>query len=105
GAPRAGPSEDVDSVPLGSEYRPHQDTYKPSPNPQADTVIANERCSSPSGPPVPGQATPVQPAGPQKTKRGKPVRIDGTVLRLSTDELVRLAPRLRPYLTTPQAGW
>ena len=33
------------------------------------------------------------------------VRIDGTVLRLSTDELVRLATRLRPYLTTPQPAW
>ena len=96
-ATRTGPSEEVDLDPKGSEYRPHQNTYKPSPNPQADTVIANEGCSSLSEPPVPGQATPAQPA--------QPVRIDGTVLRLSTDELVRLAPRLRPYLTTPQPAW
>ena len=54
---------------------------------------------------VPGQATPEPPAGPQETKPAKPVRIDGTVLRLSTDELVRLAPRLRPYLTTPAPTW
>ena len=54
---------------------------------------------------VPSQATPEQPAGPQETKPAKPVRIDGTVLRLSTDELVRLAPRLRPYLTTPAPTW
>ena len=27
------------------------------------------------------------------------------MLRLSTDELVRLAPRLRPYLTTPAPAW
>jgi hypothetical protein len=27
------------------------------------------------------------------------------VLRLSTDELVRLAPRLRSYLTTPTPTW
>jgi replication initiation protein RepC len=27
------------------------------------------------------------------------------VLRLSTEELVRLAPRLRPYLTTPNPTW
>ncbi len=104
-ATRAGPSEEVDSDPLGSEYRPHQYTYKPSPNPQVDTVIANEECSSLSEPPLPEQATPEQPAGPQETKPAKPVRIDGTVLRLSTDELVRLAPRLRPYLTTPQPAW
>jgi hypothetical protein len=55
GATRAGLSEAVDSDPKGSEYRPHQDTYKPSPNPQTDTVIAPETCSSPSALPVPGQ--------------------------------------------------
>jgi replication initiation protein RepC len=104
-ATRAGPSEAIDSDPKGSEYRPHQNTYKPSPNPQADTVIAHEKCSSPSELPVPGQATPAQPAGTQETKPAQPVRIDGTVLRLSTDELIRLAPRLRPYLTTPQPAW
>ena len=31
------------SDPKGSEYRPHQDTYKPSPNPETDTVIAPEK--------------------------------------------------------------
>jgi replication initiation protein RepC len=50
---------------------------------------------------VPGQATPEQAAGLQETKPAKPARIDGTVLRLSTDELVRLAPRLRGYLAMP----
>ena len=49
-ATRAGPSEAVDSDPLGPENRPHQNTYNPSPNPQADTVIANEGCSSSAGP-------------------------------------------------------
>ena len=33
------------------------------------------------------------------------MRIDGTVLRLSTDELVEVKPRLWPYLTTPQPAW
>jgi replication initiation protein RepC len=56
-------------------------------------------------PSVPGQAPPVQPSARQETKPAKPERIDGTVLRLSTDELVRLAPRLRPYLTTSQPAW
>jgi len=104
-ATRAGPSEAVDSDPLGPENRPHQDTYNPDSNPQADTVIAAEECSAPAGPAVPGQAPPELPAGPQAAKPAKPVRIDGTVLRLSTDELVRLAPRLRPYLTTPVLTW
>jgi replication initiation protein RepC len=102
---RVGPSEAVDSDPLGPENRPHQNTYNPSLNPQADTVIAPERCNSPAGPAVPGEATPELPAGPQEAKPVTPVRIDGTVLRLSTDELVRLAPRLRPYLTTPVPTW
>ena len=34
--------EAVDSDPLGPENRPHQYTYKPSLNPEQDTVIANE---------------------------------------------------------------
>jgi replication initiation protein RepC len=54
---------------------------------------------------VPGQATPERAAGLQETKPAKPARIDGTVLRLSTDELVRLAPRLRGYLATPAPSW
>jgi replication initiation protein RepC len=104
-ATRVGPSEAVDSDPLGPENRPHQHTYNPSPNPQVDTVIANEECSSPAGPVVASEAPPQLPAGPQETKPAAPVRLDGTVLRLSTDELVRLAPRLRPYLTTPMPTW
>jgi replication initiation protein RepC len=54
---------------------------------------------------VPGPAAPEQPASSQETKPAKPARIDGTVLRLSTDELVRLAPRLRGYLATPAPSW
>ena len=104
-ATRAGPSEAVDSDPLGPENRPHQDTYKPSENPQADTVIANEECNSPAGSAVPSPATPERQTGLQETQPAMPVRVDGTVLRLSTDELVRLAPRLRPYLTTPTPSW
>ena len=53
----------------------------------------------------PGQATPERPASPPKPQPPKPARIDGTVLRLSTDELVRLAPRLRGYLATPAPTW
>jgi replication initiation protein RepC len=104
-ATRAGPSEAADSDPLGPENRPHQDTYNSSPNPQADTVIAAERCSQPAGTTEPGKVMPEQPAGPQDPKPAPPARIEGTVLRLSTEELVRLAPRLRPYLATPVPTW
>ena len=51
---------------------------------------------------MPGQASR---SGPQETKPPKPARVDGTVLRLSPDELVRLAPRLRDYLATPVSSW
>jgi replication initiation protein RepC len=38
-ATRVGPSEAVDSGPKGPENRPHQYTYNPHVNPQADTVV------------------------------------------------------------------
>jgi replication initiation protein RepC len=67
--------------------------------------MANEGCSAPAGGVLPGQAPLEQPAAPPETKPARPARIDGTVLRLSTDELVRLASRLRSYLTTPTPAW
>ena len=39
-----------------------------------------------------------QGAGPERTD-------NGTVLRIKTDELVQLAPRLRPYLRTSSPAW
>ena len=104
-ATRAGPSEAMDSAPLGPENRPHQDTYNSSPNPKVDTVNASEGCNPPAGPGVPGLAPPERQLSPQRAQPAKPVRLDGTVLRLSTEELVRLAPRLRPYLATPTPNW
>jgi len=101
----AGPSQAVDSDPKEPENRPHQYTYKPENYPREDTVIAHEECRSPTGIAVPSQATPEPPAVQQETKPVKPARIDGAVLRLSTDELIRLAPRLRGYLATPEPTW
>jgi len=100
-----GASETVDSAPLGPENGPHQNTYNSALNPQTDTVIANEGCSAPAGDAVPTQAAPAAPATPQAAKPARPERVEGTVLRLSTEELVRLAPRLRPYLTVPTPTW
>ncbi|HVA89067.1 MAG TPA: plasmid replication protein RepC, partial [Chloroflexota bacterium] len=100
-----GVSEAVDSDPLGPESRPHQYTYKPDANPKLDTVMAQEACNSSAGSTVPTQAAPERPAGRGETKPANPVRMDGTVLRLSTDELVRLAPRLRDYLASPTPTW
>jgi len=101
----AQPSERADSAPLGPENRPHQDTYNPTLNPQTDTVIANEECSAAAGEAVPAQAAPEPPPAPQAAKPARPERVEGTVLRLSTEELVRLAPRLRPYLAVPTPTW
>jgi replication initiation protein RepC len=98
-------SEVVDSTPLGSENRPHLYTYKSTLNPKQDTVIAQEGCNSPPGAGVPDKAKPERPVGPQDTKPASSLRPDGTVLRLSTEELVRFAPRLRPYLLTPTPTW
>lgn len=103
--PTAGPAETVDSNPWGPESGPHYHTYKSPQNPKSDTVIAPEQCSAPTGEAVPAQAAPEPTATSQETKSAPLVRVEGTVLRLSTEELVRLAPRLRPYLTTQTPTW
>ena len=71
----------------------------------ANAMTDNGRSKSPAASTVASQATPERPASPQETKPAKPARLDGTVLRLSIDELVRLAPRLRGYLATPAPTW
>ena len=101
----AGLSETVVSDPKGPENRPHQYTYNLTPDPESDTVMAREACKSPAESPVTGPATPEPPTEQQANRPAKPTRTDGTVLKLSTDELVRLAPRLRGYLTTPTPTW
>lgn len=99
-----GRAETVDSDPKGPENRPHYYTYKLSPYPSEDTVMASEESSrrreagADPAPLVQGEAAPQH--------RDRPPRTDsGTVMRLTTDELVRLAPRLRPYLRTSSPNW
>src|SRR5271169_2778134 len=84
-------SESVNPDPLGAENGPHQYTYKPSPDPQEDTVIANEAGSDAGRTAV---TPPPAPAAPAKAETGR-------VLKVLPDELVRLAPRLKPYLRRP----
>ena len=103
--------EAVNSDPKGSENGPHQYTYKPSLYPEQDTVVASEGCKSASD----GVACDPQTPAPQERAheeekagagQGRPVRTDsGTVMRLSTNELTLLAPRLRSYLKTPTPAW
>ena len=85
----------VNTTPEQPENRPHQHNYKPNPNPEQDTVITTEKCSmageeSPSPVPVP------EPRHcPEKDRRHG----------IAADELVRLAPKLRPYLEHPSPTW
>jgi replication initiation protein RepC len=90
------------------ENRPHQYNYKLNSNPLEDTVIASERSKSGVAGTDSSQAPPVGPRDRQEGQRDQAERTDnGTVLRIKTDELVRLAPRLRPYLagTNQLASW
>jgi replication initiation protein RepC len=85
----------VESDPKGAENRPHYNNYKPTPNPEQDTVIAAKECSRAGDRPVlsfPGQ---------EKRKRPEKGMIHG----IAPDELVRLAPKLKPYLRRPSPNW
>jgi replication initiation protein RepC len=104
----------VDSDPKGAENGPHQYTYKPSLYPEQDTVVASKVCRADRGE---DRAELETPALPQERENGagesaaKPPGVNiprtdsGTVMRLSTDELMHLAPRLRAYLKTPTPAW
>jgi replication initiation protein RepC len=85
----------VDSNPKPAENRPHQHSYKPSPDPEQDTVIASNECSGAGEAPLaPSQV-------PEARQRPEKDRVHGIV----PDELVRLAPKLRSYLEGPNPTW
>lgn len=99
-------SGDVNTDPRGPENRPHILTTKQDSDPHKDTVVASEESSSGAEAAVPDPEATVRRNRPREVKTARPARTDtGTVMRLSTDELVRLAPRLRPYLTTASPAW
>ena len=85
----------VDSDPKGAENRPHYNNYKPTPDPNKDTVIASEDCSGR------GEGTVPQPQAPEPRKRPEKEMVHG----IAPDELVRLAPKLKPYLRRPNPTW
>jgi replication initiation protein RepC len=76
-----------------AENGPHQHNYKPTPYPKQDTVIAAKECSR-------GEEKP-DPEGSQSRNRSD----RGMVHGIAPDELVRLAPRLKPYLRRPSPNW
>jgi replication initiation protein RepC len=85
----------VDSDPKGAENRPHQYNYNPTPNPDQDTVITSNECSSEEErPPAPSRP-------PERRQLPEKTRVHGMV----PDELVRLAPKLRPYLEQSNPTW
>jgi len=87
--------QDVKKAPSEVENEPHQYTYNPTPNPLKDTVIATKNSS---GAPVPSGSQ-----SPEPEPQTKPEK--GTVHGIRPDELVRLAPRLKPYLRRPSPTW
>jgi replication initiation protein RepC len=87
--------KDVKKAPSRVENEPHQYTYKPNPYPSQDTVIASNTSS--------GAGEPSAPQPSESELRQRPEK--GTVHGVRPDELVRLAPRLRSYLSRPNPTW
>lgn len=85
----------VNIDPKGAENGPHQYTYKPSPYPREDTVIAGSEESSRIG----------EAGAPAQTPGRRDVAERGRVLKLAPDELVRLAPRLKLHLRRADPTW
>ncbi|WP_158920908.1 plasmid replication protein RepC [Acidisphaera sp. S103] len=99
-------SKPVNSDPKEPENRPHQYNYKPSSYPQEETVVASKESKSGVANTDLDQAPAVRAKGQQEGQGDRVARTDnGTVLRIKTDELVQLAPRLRPYLRTSSPAW
>jgi replication initiation protein RepC len=98
----------VDSNPKEPENRPHYYNYNPTSNLEKDTVIAAKECSEVGAAP----SSPLQQAVSQGIKIQDPVSRPvpqhdpgGLVDRISADELARLAPALRKYLSGPNPNW
>src|SRR3954454_19762976 len=77
----------VDSDPKGAENRPHYNNYQTDSYPEKDTVIAAKECSGGGEGLAPSRR---EPGVRKQPERG---REDG----IAPDELVRFAPKLKPY--------
>jgi replication initiation protein RepC len=85
----------VESDPKGAENRPHQYNYNPTLDPKQDTVIAAKECSGAGEEGVSQIPASVPPKSPE----------EGMVHGIRPDELVRLTPKLQPYLRRPNPTW
>jgi replication initiation protein RepC len=85
----------VETAPKEPENRPHQYNYNQTSDPDQDTVIAAKKCSGQAGEAISQTRAPVPPRSPEK----------GMVQGIRPDELVRLTPKLKPYLRHPNPTW
>jgi replication initiation protein RepC len=98
--------DSVDFDPKGPENQPHIYNYKPSLHPERMTVIASEESKSEAARPVSNTDETVPPKEGQGIATPPKARTDqGTVMKLSPEELTCLAPRLRLYLKSGQPAW
>jgi replication initiation protein RepC len=85
----------VETDPQQPENRPHQYNYNLTLDPNQDTVIAANKCSGEGREDVSQTPAPVPPKRPEK----------GMVHGIRPDELVRLTPKLKPYLRRATPAW
>jgi replication initiation protein RepC len=85
----------VDSAPKEPENRPHQYNYKPTLDPDQDTVIAAKDCSGE------GEGAGAQYPAPEQRQHPEKGMVHGT----RPDELPQLTPKLKPYLQQPNPAW
>ncbi len=87
--------KDVKKTPSQPENAPHYYIYDPKPYPNPDTVTTSNTGSEAQEAPVGSPAAPEAPKRPEK----------GSVHGIRPEELVKLAPRLKPYLHRPDPTW
>ncbi|MCF3948267.1 plasmid replication protein RepC [Acidiphilium iwatense] len=96
-------SDTVEMCPKGHQNVPHITPTNQNANP-SDTVMALEECSL-----VQDYGIPDEGNGRAKTGSGKrttEARQDrGSIMKIRPDELVRIAPRLKPYLRRASPSW
>jgi replication initiation protein RepC len=91
----------VETDPKGAENRPHIYNYNPELYPNKDTVIAAKGCSGEGEGVSPSPAPPAFAGAGSQPKRPE----KGMVHGIRPDELVKLAPKLKPYLRRPNPAW
>jgi replication initiation protein RepC len=85
----------VDSAPKEPENRPHQYNYKPDLDPEQDTVTTTKSRRG---------AEDILASRALQLETQRPLKKD-TMPNIRPDELVRLTPRLKPYLHRPNPTW